>query len=260
MFAYRRVLEWVADQPASAMRKRARTDLAFDNFYRSPDKYRGALVELVLNARMVRPCELRASDGSELYEVWGFANDSGAWLYDTIVLNLPPGMPAGDADLGAGPFRGLFLQAPGLLSGGRQAQRPAAGRAHAHRAADLDHSAPRAGQVDVQCFLGLLRRGGFRGLLLLQLAWLIFRPKRRKSTIRPLASPGPGMTSGPVAGERGGRPSAAGSGAAGRRRGSRSARPGAARRQRQRGKDGSSPSDLTTTDKPGDNAGGVRGA
>jgi len=89
MFAYERVVQWVINQPVSVMQKRARTDVRFNDLMLSPDEYRGKLVELTLNARMIRKHEDRGSFGFPLYEVWGFAADSGAWLYDAIVVDLP---------------------------------------------------------------------------------------------------------------------------------------------------------------------------
>ena len=42
MFAYRRVVQWVKNQPTSLLEKRARTDLTFNDLMLSPDECRGA--------------------------------------------------------------------------------------------------------------------------------------------------------------------------------------------------------------------------
>jgi hypothetical protein len=89
MFAYDRVVQWVINQPVSLMQKRARTDVTFNDFMLSPEEHRGKLVELTLNARMICKHVDRDRFGFPLYEVWGFAADSGAWLYDAIVVDLP---------------------------------------------------------------------------------------------------------------------------------------------------------------------------
>ena len=89
MFAYQRVVQWVINQPVSLMQKRAKTDVTFNDLMLSPEEHRGALVELTLNARMIRKHVDRDRFGFPLYEVWGFAADSGAWLYDAIVVDLP---------------------------------------------------------------------------------------------------------------------------------------------------------------------------
>ncbi len=95
MFAYSRLVQWVLNQPAPAMLKRARRDLVFNDFIQSPQKYRGALVELELNARIVRKYDEPEMFDFPLHEVWGFTRDSGAWLYNAIVVDLPEGMPVG---------------------------------------------------------------------------------------------------------------------------------------------------------------------
>jgi hypothetical protein len=95
MPAYDRVVGWVVRQPFSLLRKRARTDVIFGDLIHSPAKYRGQLIELELNVQMLRKIEEQIPSGTQLCEAWGFTTDSGAWLYDTIVVDLPKGMPTG---------------------------------------------------------------------------------------------------------------------------------------------------------------------
>jgi len=95
MVPYNRIVQWVYNQTASRMRRRARSDLEFNDFVQSPDKYRGQLVELVLNAKLIRPCGGPPDYPSPLYEVWGPSPQSGSWFYTAIVVNLPEGMPVG---------------------------------------------------------------------------------------------------------------------------------------------------------------------
>ena len=194
MFAYKRLLQWVASQPASVMRKRARTDLAFNDFMLSPDKHRGALVEIVLNARMVRACDMRASDGSELYEVWGFSNDSGSWLYATVVLNLPEGMPVGARVAEQVRFVGYFLKLQGYHEAGAKPNAPPlAAPMLIGRMIWIKPNEPVKTTIDASW--GLMILAGFIVLLLLQLGWLAWRAKRRKSTIQLLSRPKPGAMS-----------------------------------------------------------------
>jgi len=194
MFAYRRVLQWVLNQPASLMRKRARKDLTFNEFMLSPDKYRGALVELVLNAGLVTECDLRSPDGSDLYELWGHSVDSGSWLYDTVVVNLPEGMPVGRRINERVRFVGYFFKLQGY-----------------HEASAKPHAPP----LSAPMFIGrliwirpeppapsawnatwaLVAVGGFALVVVLQLAWLFFGPRRRKPRIRPVGEPKPGALS-----------------------------------------------------------------
>jgi len=95
MIPYNRIVQWVYSQTASRMRQRARTDPEFNDFMQSPDKHRGELVELVLNARLVRRSAGPPDYPLPLYEVWGPSPQSGSWLYAAIAVNLPEGMPVG---------------------------------------------------------------------------------------------------------------------------------------------------------------------
>jgi len=97
MFAYRRVVQWVINQPVSLMEKRAKTDVTLNDLMLSPEEYRGKLVELSLNARMIVEDNRGAPRefGFPIYEIWGSTADSGAWLYDAVVIDLPEGLPVG---------------------------------------------------------------------------------------------------------------------------------------------------------------------
>ncbi len=95
MVPYNRIVQWVYNQTASQMRRRARTDLEFNDFLQSPDKHRGQLVELVLHAKLIRQCAGPPEYPSPLYEVWGPTSQSGSWFYAAIAVNLPEGMPLG---------------------------------------------------------------------------------------------------------------------------------------------------------------------
>jgi hypothetical protein len=191
MFAYRRVLQWVVNQPASVLRKRARADLTLDDFMRMPDKYRGALVNIVLNARMVRPCDMRASDGTDLYEVWGFRDDSGPWPYDTVVLGLPEGMPSGPRIMEQVRFVGYFFKLQGYHeAGAKPHDPPLAAPMFIGRLIWIKPNEPAKTSFDASW--GLMILAGFIVLLLVQLGWLALRPRRRRSTIQPLTKPKPG--------------------------------------------------------------------
>jgi hypothetical protein len=97
MFAYRRVVQWVLNQPASVLEKRAKSGVTLNDLMLSPDEYRGKLLKESLNARMIREDKQSATKefGFPIYEVWGTTPDSGAWLYDVVVVDLPKGLPLG---------------------------------------------------------------------------------------------------------------------------------------------------------------------
>jgi hypothetical protein len=188
MFAYGRVVRWVCNQPASAMLKRARADLTFNDFMRSPDRCRGALVELTLNARMVRPCDMVAPDGSELHEVWGFTTASGAWLYDTIVVDLPKGFPAATTIEERVRFVGYFFKLQGYHErGARPNAPPLEAPVLIGRLIWTQPSAP--APTAFHASWGWMILAAFAVLMALQLAWMILRSNRPRSTIRRVGMP-----------------------------------------------------------------------
>ena len=191
MFAYRRVLDWVLHQPASVMRKRARTDLTFNDFMLSPDKLRGALVEMVLNARLVRECDLRAVDGGDLYEVWGFTTDSGSWLYSTIVVGIREGMPVGSRVDERVRFVGYFFKLQGYHEASAKPRSPPlVAPMFIGRLIWIHSPAPAKRTFDASWSLILLAVFGL--LIVAQVAWLVLRPRRRRSGLKTGAEPRPG--------------------------------------------------------------------
>lgn len=191
MFAYRRVLQWVVNQPISVMRKRARKDLTFRDFVTSPNKHRGALVELVINAGLITECDLRAADGSALYDVWGYAADSGSWLYDTVVVNLPEGMPVGHRVTERVRFVGYFFKLQAYHEAGAKPRAPAlVAPMFIGRLIWIRPEPPSPSSWNATWAMVLI--GGFALVVVLQLAWLFVRASRRKSRIRPLGEPRPG--------------------------------------------------------------------
>lgn len=194
MFAYKRVVQWVVNQPISLMRRRARKDLTFNDFMLSPDKHRGALVELVLDAKMVRATEYRATDGSDLYEIWGVTTDSGAWLYAAIVVGLPEGMPTATRINERVRFVGYFFKLQGY-----------------HEANAKPHAPPLAAPMLIgrviwiqtpspprehwEAWWTVLAVAGFVLVIGLQLLWLVVRPKRRRPGVRPVLHARPAATS-----------------------------------------------------------------
>ncbi len=190
MFAYKRVVQWVVNQPIALLRRRARKDLTFNDFMLSPDKHRGALVELVLDAKMVRPTEYRATDGSDLYEVWGVSTDSGAWLYAAIAVGLPEGMPIAARINERLRFVGYFFKLQGYHEAGAKPHAPPLaapmliGRA-------IWIQTPPPPREHWEASWTVLAVSGFVLVLGLQFLWLVIRPKRRRPGIRSLDKPKP---------------------------------------------------------------------
>jgi hypothetical protein len=116
MFAYRRLLQWVERQSFAALEKRAKKNVAYNDFIQTPDRYRGRLVEIDLNLR--RAIELNPADANKagmkkLYELWGFSDESGNRLYDVVTAHLPEGMATGFNVEERGRFAGYFFKLQG---------------------------------------------------------------------------------------------------------------------------------------------------
>lgn len=191
MFAYKRVVQWVVNQPASLMRKRARTDLSFNDFMLTPDKYRGALVELVLDAKMVRTSEFRASDGTDLFEVWGVTAESGSWLYDTMVVGLPQGMPVATRISERVRFVGYFFKLQGYHEANAKPHAPPiAAPMLIGRLIWIQSPAPVPAKWEASWTA--IAAMGFAVVVGLHLLWLVLRPRRRLSSMRSIGRPKPG--------------------------------------------------------------------
>ena len=95
MPAYLRILKWVDGQSEPQLRKRAPTNVSFNDLVQSPDKFRGKLIQVNLNVRRITKYDGPSQRPGPLYEVWGFTRESKVWLYVAVVPELPRGVPTG---------------------------------------------------------------------------------------------------------------------------------------------------------------------
>jgi hypothetical protein len=112
MFAYKRVLSWVQNQTFAELNRRAGKDVAFNKFYQSPDKYRGQLFKFEMTAQLIRDLDEKYN-GDELFDVWGATDESGVWLYNVVIIDLPKGMPFGRNIKEKVVFAGYFFKLQG---------------------------------------------------------------------------------------------------------------------------------------------------
>ncbi len=120
MPAYWRVLTWVCQQPIDAFRKRpAARPLRKDLLHHS-DARRGKLYKIDMQVCRVMPYEISDSrlGVRQLYEVWGWTRESGAWLYVGVTPELPPGFPTGESVSESATFYGYFFKVQGYLEAG----------------------------------------------------------------------------------------------------------------------------------------------
>ncbi len=123
MVHYNRIVRWVQNQSFDTLLHRARSDLIFRQLYQSPDKYRGKLVALDLNVRQVLDVG-ESENGVQLWEVVGWTTESNAWLYWTIVLDLPKGMPTGPNVSERARFVGYLFKLQGYHEAGAKPNAP----------------------------------------------------------------------------------------------------------------------------------------
>ena len=100
MAAYLRLVRWARTQSWQQMLSRAGKGFVYTDFVQSPDRFRGKLLTMKLDARRVLPCpEITDPDDPDkklvLYEVWGSTKESRSFPYVFVVLDLPDGMAYG---------------------------------------------------------------------------------------------------------------------------------------------------------------------
>ena len=126
MPAYFQILSWVDHQSTALLRKRAKRDVLYSDFRKTPDSMRLQIVELKLNVRQIirltKPPEdgitepMTTREGSPLYEIRGFTQEGGTNLYIGIVTDLPAGMPIGTSINEDARLVGYFFKLQGYIS------------------------------------------------------------------------------------------------------------------------------------------------
>ncbi len=113
MPAYWRLMSMVGQATFKSLNEDARDDFVFNDFYRHTEKNRGALASMSLNVRSVQKYaaqEGNAANVKDLYEVWGWSNQSKAWLYVFVTPNLPAGISVGEHVQHRVQFVGYFFK------------------------------------------------------------------------------------------------------------------------------------------------------
>lgn len=121
MPSYWRLVRWSLDNTLPGLEKRASRAVVFNHFVQRPSKMRGKLVRLTLNVRRVLPCAVekgQPADIPQLYEVWGFSEESQSWMYVVITPDLPAGLPVGPRVHEQVTFCGYFLKLQGYHEAG----------------------------------------------------------------------------------------------------------------------------------------------
>lgn len=112
MPAYWRLLRWSRAQSFDALLDRAQSDVLFTQLWQSSPSYRGKLIELRLHVRRALriPAPKNSAGVKELYEVWGWTDESASSLYVALFSDLPPDFPIGENIREEATFVGYFLK------------------------------------------------------------------------------------------------------------------------------------------------------
>jgi hypothetical protein len=94
------------------LKARAKKGIAFSQIWEDPQKYRGKLVHLKLHVRRVlrydadeNPLKVK-----EVYEAWGWTDDSKSYPYVFVFADAPPGLPVGTDVEAEVEFVGYFMK------------------------------------------------------------------------------------------------------------------------------------------------------
>lgn len=112
MAAYWRLLGWSRTRSSQDLEQTAMRDVAFTQLWEDPEKYRGQLIRLRLHVRRVLHYE--ASENPQgarnVYEAWGWTDESRSFPYVVVFLDKPTGLPLGTDIRGEVVFVGYFLK------------------------------------------------------------------------------------------------------------------------------------------------------
>ncbi len=123
MPAYFHLLKKVRDESPESLKKRARFNPKFNDFYQYASKHRGEVVQVELNIRRIDRIlweEENVADLKEVYELWGWTKEAKAWLYVGITPELPEGMKVGEVEERA-TLVGYFFKLQGYQAGDAKA-------------------------------------------------------------------------------------------------------------------------------------------
>lgn len=176
MPVYQRLVRWAAVQTYTQMNMRA-TEVEYQELLQHPSKYRGRLIRLVIDARLVRSCS--ATDWNHdpelpLAEIWGPLPNTGIRLVTAVTVGVPSELPLGDVSQRV-EFVGYFYKVQAYES--RQSNEGEARLAPAliGRVKILEIAPPRVTTTDYTILWGTLLAFGLIGLV----SWMIAFRRRR---------------------------------------------------------------------------------
>ena len=116
---YWRMFRWVNSQTAEQLLKRHDKTVTLHDMMRRPTKTRGKIVKLNLHVTRVLSYDVADSNIAKVkkvYELWGWSDETKAWLYCGVTPELPDKMPLGSELHEQVTFVGYFYKVQGYLA------------------------------------------------------------------------------------------------------------------------------------------------
>ena len=112
MAAYWRFMRWARAQPQRDLERRAQSGVPTLQIWEQPGRYRGKPIRLSLHVKRVLHFEAPANPVGvkDVYEIWGWTDDSLSQPYVVVVPELPQGLKVGADVSGEIVFAGYFLK------------------------------------------------------------------------------------------------------------------------------------------------------
>jgi hypothetical protein len=119
MPAYWRLLSMADKSSFDDLYAASRKSPSFNDFHQLAAKHRGELVSMEINIRRVLRYDANEGNAAglkQLYEIWGWTNQSKSWLYVIVTPDLPEGMTEGNLVDQKATFAGYFFKLQGYQS------------------------------------------------------------------------------------------------------------------------------------------------
>lgn len=112
MLAYWQMMAWSRTRSLAEFEKTAQRDVPFAQLWAEPDLYRGHAIRLRMHVRRILKftVEKNPLDLKEVYELWGWTEDSRSYPFVVVLPELPAGLKVGTDVNGEVVFVGYFLK------------------------------------------------------------------------------------------------------------------------------------------------------
>ena len=112
MLAYWQMLAWSRTRPLADFEKTAQRDVPFAQLWAEPDLFRGHAIRLRMHVRRILKFTVEENPLGlkEVYELWGWTEDSRSYPFVVVLPELPAGLKVGTDVSGEVVFVGYFLK------------------------------------------------------------------------------------------------------------------------------------------------------